>query len=48
VSQKLKDMNISEQKAKMILEAMRSNEVQYLQQRKKRPRYMPDQSKPDW
>ncbi|MEQ8809068.1 MAG: hypothetical protein RIE59_08390, partial [Imperialibacter sp.] len=31
---KLKEMNISEEKAKMILEAMRNSEIQYIQQNK--------------
>ena len=33
---KLKEMNISEEKAKMILEAMKNNEIQYIQQNKRK------------
>ena len=33
--EKLKEMNISEEKARMILEAMRNSEIQYIQQNKR-------------
>jgi Ca-activated chloride channel homolog len=46
--QKLKEMNISEEKAKMILEALRQNEVQYIQQQKRKPTERPQTGKPDW
>jgi len=46
--QKLKEMNISPQQAKMILEAMKGQEVQYLQQLKRRPTKKRDSGKPDW
>ena len=45
--QRLKEMNISPEKAKMILEAMRSNEIQYLQQQRRRSRGR-NSDKPDW
>ena len=32
LSEKLKEMNISEEKAKMILEALKNKEIQYIQQ----------------
>jgi len=41
-------MNISEDMAKMILEAMKNNEVQYIQQQKRKPTKNPDSTKPDW
>ncbi|MEQ8714304.1 MAG: hypothetical protein RIC80_14885 [Cyclobacteriaceae bacterium] len=47
-SEKLEEMNLSEEKAKMILEAMRNSEVQYLQQMKKKATKKADSKKPDW
>jgi hypothetical protein len=46
--EKLKDMQISEQKAKMILEAMKNQEVQYLQQNKRKATKPKEKGKPDW
>jgi Ca-activated chloride channel homolog len=48
ISQRLKLMNMTEDKARMILEAMKNSEIQYLQQIKKKgnPKYGKD--KPDW
>lgn len=46
--EKMKNMKISEDKARMILEAMKSNEVQYLQQNKRRATKPKDKGKPDW
>jgi hypothetical protein len=48
LSERLKEMNISEEKARMILEAMRNNEMQYIQQNRRRPEKPRDRSKPDW
>jgi len=48
VSEKLKEMQISEEKAKMILEAMKNQEVQYLQQNKRKATKPKDKGKPDW
>jgi outer membrane biosynthesis protein TonB len=48
VSDKLKDMQITEEKAKMILEAMKNQEVQYLQQNKRKATKPRDKGKPDW
>ncbi len=45
---KLKEMNMSEEKAQMILEAMKNNEIQYIQQNKKKPQSRPNDGKPDW
>ena len=46
--EKLKEMNISEEKARMILEAMKNNEIQYLQQQKRKATEKPPSDKPDW
>ncbi|MEQ9404561.1 MAG: hypothetical protein RIM99_13290 [Cyclobacteriaceae bacterium] len=46
--EKLEQMNISEEKAKMILEAMKNNEIQYLQQQKRKATERPPSNKPDW
>ncbi len=48
VTEKLKEMQMSEEKAKMILEAMRNQEVQYLQQNKRKATKPKDKGKPDW
>ena len=48
VSEKLKDMKISEEKAKMVLEAMKNQEVQYLQQNKRKATKPRAKGKPDW
>jgi len=48
VSDKLKEMEMSEEKAKMILEAMKNQEIQYLQQNKRKATKPKDKSKPDW
>jgi tetratricopeptide (TPR) repeat protein len=48
VSEKLKQMEMSEDKAKMILEAMKTQEKQYLQQNKRKATKPRDKGKPDW
>ncbi len=48
VAEKLKEMNISEEKARMILDAMRNNEMQYIQQNRRKATQSRDRSKPDW
>jgi hypothetical protein len=48
IAEKLEDMKISEEKARMILEAMKNNEIQYFQQNKRKPTKKKDSSKPDW
>lgn len=48
VAEKLKEMNISEEKAWMILDAMRNNEMQYIQQNRRKATQSRDRSKPDW
>jgi hypothetical protein len=45
---KLEEMNISEEKAQMILEAMKNNEIQYLQQNKRKAQKKKKSGKPDW
>lgn len=46
--EKMKNMKMTEEKAKMILDAMKSNEVQYLQQNKRKATKPKDKNKPDW
>ena len=46
--EKLKELNISEEKAQMILEAMKNNEIQYIQQNQRKAKKRKDSSKPDW
>lgn len=46
--EKLEEMNISEEKARMLLEAMRQNEIKYLQQQKRKATERPPSGKPDW
>ncbi len=46
--QQLEEMNLTEEKARMILEAMRNSEIQYLQQRKHQTRKSRDSDRPDW
>ena len=46
--EKLEELNLTEEKARMILEAMKNNEIQYIQQNKRKPTKKPDNSKPDW
>ncbi len=48
VEDKLKEMQIDPEKARMLLEAMRNQEIQYLQQRKREQTKRRDPSKPDW
>lgn len=48
ISDKLKEMNLSPEKAQMILEAMKNSEIQYIQQNKRKPTKRKDSSKPDW
>jgi Ca-activated chloride channel family protein len=46
--EKLKEMQITEEKARLILEAMKNNEVQYIQQNKRKSKKKKDPTKPDW
>ncbi|HTE29500.1 MAG TPA: hypothetical protein VK666_03940 [Chryseolinea sp.] len=48
LAEKLQQMKISEEKAKMILEAMKNQEIQYLQQNKRKATKPREKSKPDW
>ncbi len=47
-SEKLEQLDLTEEKARMILEALKNNEIQYIQQNKRKPTKKPDSSKPDW
>ena len=46
--EKLKDMQMSEEKARMILEAMKNQETQYWQQNKRKATKQRPRNKPDW
>lgn len=46
--QALEEMNLTEEKARMLLEAMRNSEIQYIQQRQHKGKVRPDRTKPDW
>ena len=48
VKDKLEQMNISPEKAEMLLEAMRNQEKQYLQQNKRKASKPKEKGKPDW
>jgi outer membrane biosynthesis protein TonB len=48
VKKKLEEMKIDPEKAKMILEAMRNQEVQYLQQQQRESTKPRERNKPDW
>ena len=48
LSDKLEQMNMSQEKANMILEALKNQEIQYLQQNKRKATQSKDNSKPDW
>jgi cobalamin biosynthesis protein CobT len=47
-SERLKDMDISKEKAEQILDAMRQNEAQYLQQQQRKGKKPRKTGKPDW
>ena len=47
-SEKLENLNLTEEKARMILEAMKNNEIQYIQQNQRKATKKPDSNKPDW
>ena len=47
-AEKLEEMNISEEKARMILEAMKNKEIQYKQQNKRKAKKPKKSGKPDW
>jgi Ca-activated chloride channel homolog len=46
--QALEEMNLTEEKARMLLDAMRNSEIQYIQQKQHKGKTRPDRSKPDW
>ncbi|WP_161890947.1 tetratricopeptide repeat protein [Pontibacter russatus] len=45
---RLQQMNMSPEKARLLLDAMRNAELQYIQQLPKKSTRTPDHSKPDW
>jgi hypothetical protein len=48
VKERLEKMKMSEEKAKMILEALKNREVQYLQENKRKGTQRQQSGKPDW
>jgi Ca-activated chloride channel family protein len=48
VRKKLQELNLSPEKAQMILDAMKNQEQQYLQQNKRKATKPKDKGKPDW
>ena len=46
--EKLEEMGISQEKAMQLLEAMRQNEIKYLQHQRRKPTKQPPSGKPDW
>ncbi|MFC4874609.1 hypothetical protein [Negadavirga shengliensis] len=46
--QRLEEMNITPEQAEQILDAMNSNELQYIQQNRKKPTQRPARGLPDW
>ena len=46
--QDMQQMKISKEKARMILDAMRNQEIQYLQQQRKKSQNPTPDNKPDW
>jgi tetratricopeptide (TPR) repeat protein len=48
IQRKLRKINLSEEKAKMILDAMKNNEIQYIQQTKKQSPGQQAKNLPDW
>lgn len=47
-SRRLEQIKMTEEQAKTMLDAIRNNEVQYLQQMQRQPGRRTDRSKPDW
>ncbi len=48
VSKKLQDMQMSEEKARMLLDAMKNQEIQFWQQNKRKATKPKERTKPDW
>ena len=48
IKKNLEEINISPERARMLLEAMKNNEIQYIQQMQRKPTQKPDSGKPDW
>lgn len=48
VKERLQKINMSEEKAKMLLDAMKNNEMQYIQQRKRKASQKNENDLPDW
>ncbi len=48
LAKKLQEINMSPEKAKMVLDAMKNQEIQYLQQNKRKATKPREKNKPDW
>lgn len=48
INQRLRKLNLSREKAEQLLEAMRNQEIQYLQQNRKRSKNQNNKNLPDW
>lgn len=48
LKQRLEEMNITPEQAAQILDAMNSNEMQFIQQNKRKPTQRPQRGLPDW
>ena len=48
IKRKLRRINLSEEKAKMLLDAMKNSEIQYIQQQKKQASKEASKNQPDW
>lgn len=48
ISRKLEEMDMTEDRARMILDALRNREIQYIQQNPRKPESRPPSGKPDW
>ncbi|WP_155907558.1 hypothetical protein [Lunatimonas lonarensis] len=46
--QRLEEMNLSQEQAAQILDAMNSNELQFIQQNRRKPTQRPQRGLPDW
>jgi Ca-activated chloride channel homolog len=48
VAERLQQLNVSEEKARMMLDAIRNSETQFIQQRRRQPTQKRDPDLPDW
>ena len=48
INKRLEEMKISPERARMLLQNLKNNEIQYIQQQQREPAEKPDSNKPDW